>query len=142
MPAPPSAAPPRCSPRSPCWPTTSPAGPACPADNQELTQAIERAARAVSRFSAEMAGKLATAFRHEAEASSMAAAPPPDPLGALSPREREIVDLIARGDSNKQIARELGIAETTVKIHVQHLLRKLDLDSRVQAAVLVTQQRA
>ncbi|WP_239505582.1 LuxR C-terminal-related transcriptional regulator, partial [Serratia marcescens] len=33
-------------------------------------------------------------------------------------REREIVDLIARGDSNKQIARELGIAETTVKIHV------------------------
>lgn len=72
----------------------------------------------------------------------MAAAPPPDPLGTLSPREREIVDLIARGDSNKQIARELGIAETTVKIHVQHLLRKLDLDSRVQAAVLVTQQRA
>ncbi|CAM3901985.1 response regulator [Roseateles saccharophilus] len=112
------------------------------ADNQELTQAIERAARGVSSFSAEMAGKLATAFRHDAEAASTAAAPPPDPLSTLSPREREIVDLIARGDSNKQIARELGIAETTVKIHVQHLLRKLDLDSRVQAAVLVTQQRA
>lgn len=56
------------------------------ADNQELTQAIERAARGVSSFSAEMAGKLATAFRHEAEATSMAAAPPPDPLGTLSPR--------------------------------------------------------
>ena len=83
------------------------------ADNQELTQAIERAARGVSSFSAEMAGKLATAFRHEAEAASTAAAPPPDPLGTLSPREREIVDQIARGDSNKQIARELGIAETT-----------------------------
>ncbi|MFT7775207.1 response regulator [Roseateles sp.] len=109
------------------------------ADNHELTQAIERAARGVSSFSAEMAGKLATAFRHEAAA---AAPPPPDPLGALSPREREIAQLIARGDSNKQIARELGIAETTVKIHVQHLLRKLDLDSRVQAAVLVTQQRS
>jgi len=109
------------------------------ADNAELTQAIERAVRGVSSFSAEMAGKLATAFRHEAEA---VAAPPPDPLASLSPREREIVELIARGDSNKQIARELGIAETTVKIHVQHLLRKLDLDSRVQAAVLVTQQRA
>lgn len=112
------------------------------ADNHELTQAIERAARGVSSFSAEMAGKLATAFRHEAEVASAAAAPPPDPLGTLSPREREIVELIARGDSNKQIARELGIAETTVKIHVQHLLRKLDLDSRVQAAVLVTRQRS
>jgi two-component system nitrate/nitrite response regulator NarL len=108
------------------------------ADNQELTQAIERAVRGVSSFSAEMAGKLATAFRHEAEAI---APPPTDPLATLSPREREIAELIAHGDSNKQIARELGIAETTVKIHVQHLLRKLDLDSRVQAAVLVTQQR-
>lgn len=107
------------------------------ADNAELTQAIERAVRGVSSFSAEMAGKLATAFRHEAEA----AAPPPDPFAALSPREREILDLIARGDSNKEIARELGIAETTVKIHVQHLLRKLELESRVQAAVLVTQHK-
>lgn len=113
------------------------------ADNDELTQAIERAARGVSSFSAEMAGKLATAFRHEAEAASLAAMPaPPDPFATLSPREREILDLIARGDSNKLIARELGIAETTVKIHVQHLLRKLELDSRVQAAVLVTQHKA
>lgn len=108
-------------------------------DNLELTQAIERAARGVSSFSAEMAGKLATAFRHEAQ---VAAPPPPDPFAALSPREREILDLIARGDSNKLIARALGIAETTVKIHVQHLLRKLGLESRVQAAVLVTQHRA
>lgn len=54
---------------------------------------------------------------------------------ALSPREQEILALIARGDSNKLIARELDIAETTVKIHVQHILRKLNLSSRVQAAV-------
>jgi two-component system, NarL family, nitrate/nitrite response regulator NarL len=53
----------------------------------------------------------------------------------LSPREREILKLIARGDSNKLIARALDIAETTVKIHVQHILRKLGLSSRVQAAV-------
>jgi two-component system nitrate/nitrite response regulator NarL len=111
-------------------------------DNYELTQAIERAVRGVSSFSAEMAGKLATAFRHEAEAASQAAAVPQDPFASLSPREREILDLIARGDSNKLIARELGIAETTVKIHVQHLLRKLNLDSRVQAAVLITQHKA
>lgn len=109
------------------------------ADNAELTTAIERAVRGVSSFSAEMTGKLATAFRHEAEA---AAPPPPDPFASLSPREREILDLIARGDSNKEIARELGIAETTVKIHVQHLLRKLEVDSRVQAAVLVTQHKS
>lgn len=111
------------------------------ADNAELTQAIERAVRGVSSFSAEMAGKLATAFRHDAESASTASAPPPDPFASLSPREREILELIARGDSNKLIARELGIAETTVKIHVQHLLRKLGLESRVQAAVLITQQR-
>jgi two-component system nitrate/nitrite response regulator NarL len=53
----------------------------------------------------------------------------------LSAREREVLALIAQGDSNKLIARKLDIAETTVKIHVQHILRKLQLTSRVQAAV-------
>jgi two-component system nitrate/nitrite response regulator NarL len=56
-------------------------------------------------------------------------------LSQLSIREREILMLIANGDSNKGIARQLDIAETTVKIHVQHILRKLNLTSRVQAAV-------
>ena len=46
---------------------------------------------------------------------------------------------IARGASNKEIGRELGIAETTVKIHVQHVLRKLDVSSRVQAAVIASE---
>jgi two-component system nitrate/nitrite response regulator NarL len=53
----------------------------------------------------------------------------------LSPRERDILREIARGASNKEIARTLAIAETTVKIHVQHIFRKLNLTSRVQAAV-------
>jgi two-component system nitrate/nitrite response regulator NarL len=53
----------------------------------------------------------------------------------LSPREREILLGVARGESNKAIGRELGVAESTVKIHVQHILRKLKLTSRVQAAV-------
>jgi two-component system nitrate/nitrite response regulator NarL len=53
----------------------------------------------------------------------------------LSPREREILLRIARGESNKEVGRELGVAESTVKIHVQHILRKLKLTSRVQAAV-------
>jgi two-component system nitrate/nitrite response regulator NarL len=56
-------------------------------------------------------------------------------LPALSPREREILAFIAGGASNKEIARTLEVAESTVKIHVQHILRKLELTSRVQAAV-------
>ena len=47
---------------------------------------------------------------------------------------------VAAGDSNKLIARALEIAETTVKIHVQHILRKLNCSSRVQAAVLAINQ--
>ena len=62
----------------------------------------------------------------------------PNPLSRLSPRERDILREIARGASNKEIARKLDIAETTVKIHVQHILRKLNLTSRVQAAVMAS----
>jgi two-component system, NarL family, nitrate/nitrite response regulator NarL len=61
-----------------------------------------------------------------------------DPIHSLSSREREILGHIAKGASNKEIARALDIAETTVKIHVQHILRKLNLGSRVQAAVYAT----
>ena len=53
----------------------------------------------------------------------------------LSPRERLIAIAIARGASNKQIARDFDIAETTVKAHVQNILRKLNMASRVQIAV-------
>ena len=58
---------------------------------------------------------------------------------ALSPREQEILRGIALGQGNKEIARSLGIAETTVKIHVQHILRKLDVSSRVHAAVIAAE---
>lgn len=53
----------------------------------------------------------------------------------LTDREREILALIAHGHSNKLIARQLKISEGTVKVHVKHLLRKLNLNSRVEAAV-------
>jgi two-component system nitrate/nitrite response regulator NarL len=62
-------------------------------------------------------------------------APSAQPADVLSPREREIVQRLAKGGSNKEIARDLDLAESTVKIHVQHILRKLGLNSRVQAAV-------
>jgi two-component system nitrate/nitrite response regulator NarL len=57
------------------------------------------------------------------------------PASPLSRRERQTLTLVAEGWTNKQIARELGVAESTVKVHVQHILRKLKLESRVQAAV-------
>jgi two-component system nitrate/nitrite response regulator NarL len=56
-------------------------------------------------------------------------------LDKLSPREKDIFLLIAKSLSNKLIARDLDIAETTVKIHIQHIFKKLDLISRVQIAV-------
>ncbi|MBK1724076.1 two-component system response regulator NarL [Thiocystis violacea] len=53
----------------------------------------------------------------------------------LTPREREILDLLAQGWSNKLIARELDLAVGTIKVHVKHILKKLGLKSRVEAAV-------
>ena len=110
-----------------------------------------------SVISPEMMTKLVTAFRAQPAAepapapdipAGQAAADPASPPAStptlrasaelLSAREREVLALIALGDSNKLIARKLDIAETTVKIHVQHILRKLQLSSRVQAAVYAT----
>jgi two-component system, NarL family, nitrate/nitrite response regulator NarL len=106
-------------------------------EGEALARAIVRAMRGESVVADEMTGKLVAAFR-DAAAPAQAVAPA-SPLAQLSPREQEILRGIARGASNKTIARELGIAETTVKIHVQHVLRKLDVASRVQAAVIATE---
>lgn len=108
-------------------------------DGDMLAQAIRGTMRGESVVSPEMTGKLVQALRASARGDAPAGgAAPDDPLARLSPREREILGHIARGASNKAIARELDIAETTVKIHVQHILRKLGLSSRVQAAVYLT----
>jgi two-component system, NarL family, nitrate/nitrite response regulator NarL len=103
-------------------------------DQAVLATAIERTMRGESTVSPEMTGKLVSAFQ---AIDPMAPSPEvdADPIHSLSPREQEILAEIARGASNKEIARTLGIAETTVKIHVLHILRKLGLSSRVQAAV-------
>jgi two-component system nitrate/nitrite response regulator NarL len=68
--------------------------------------------------------------------------PPPDPLQPLSPRERDVLGLIARGYSNRQIARELAIGEQTVKTHVRSILTKLGLQDRVQAAIFALRHQA
>ena len=106
-------------------------------DSDVLADSIVRVGRGESVVSPEMTTKLVTAFRSRTPATAPASpvVPPAATEDTLSAREREILALIAHGDSNKHIARTLNIAETTVKIHVQHILRKLGLSSRVQAAV-------
>ena len=110
-------------------------------DSDVLAPVILRTMVGESIISPEMTTKLVQAFQaeHLAQAPALPTAElPPDPLSSLSPRETEILRHIAQGASNKEIARALDIAETTVKIHVQHILRKLGLSSRVQAAVYAT----
>ena len=103
-----------------------------------LAKSIHRAMRGEPVISSEMTGKLVSAFQ---TSTTAAPAPAPDPLAQLSAREQQVLEQIALGASNKEIARALSIAETTVKIHVQHILRKLDLTSRVQAAVFAAALR-
>ena len=62
-------------------------------------------------------------------------------ISQLTPRERDILKLIAQGLPNKMIARRLDITESTVKVHVKHMLKKMKLKSRVEAAVWVHQER-
>ncbi|MGD2074154.1 MAG: response regulator [Gammaproteobacteria bacterium] len=62
------------------------------------------------------------------------------PFDDLTPRESEILSLLAEGQSNKVIARNLGISDGTVKLHVKAILRKLGVHSRVEAAVIAVEQ--
>lgn len=114
-------------------------------DADALVAAILRVMRGESVVADEMTSKLVAAYRGAAAggvapatAAEAGANSDASPLAQLSPRELEILRAIARGESNKVIARQLGIAEPTVKIHVQHVLRKLNVASRVQAAVIAT----
>jgi two-component system nitrate/nitrite response regulator NarL len=105
-------------------------------DSDMLAAAILRTMAGDSVVSPELTSKLVSVFRSsQSEAPAEAAGNDADPINSLSQREREILAHVARGASNKEVARALGIAEATVKIHVQHILRKLNLSSRVQAAV-------
>lgn len=82
--------------------------------------------------SEQLSAVLATALRKPVR-------PAPDSLRTLSERESQILRLVATGQSNKLIARQLDITEGTVKVHVKNLLKKLHLRSRVEAAVFAVQ---
>lgn len=94
-----------------------------------LLESIRKAAEGDNVFSPEMTAKLVKSLISPQPAQGTQA------LSSLTPRELEILGYLAAGHSNKIIARHLDLAESTVKVHVQNLLRKLNLSSRVQAAV-------
>lgn len=83
----------------------------------------------------ELTGVLAKAVQGESEESESQ-----DAFADLTPREREILCHLAAGQSNKVIARNLGISDGTVKLHVKAILRKLNVHSRVEAAVIAVER--
>ena len=94
-----------------------------------LLDSIRRAVDGDSVLSPEMTAKLVARLRSP-ESNKQSTE-----IESLTPRERETLAWLAKGVSNKHIARGLDVAESTVKVHVQSILRKLNLSSRVQAAV-------
>ena len=98
-----------------------------------LVDAIGKAAEGDNVFSPEMTARLVQSLIQPNTTPAASA------LDALTTRELEILGHLAAGHSNKIIARNLNLAESTIKVHVQSILRKLELSSRVQAAVYAVQ---
>jgi DNA-binding CsgD family transcriptional regulator len=117
-----------------------------PAIQQQIDRQIEPARRALGRLAdaAMAAGRQLTLTEATAEAQATA------PVAAdrlrsvadpLSPREREVAVLVGRGHTNRQIAADLILSESTVATHVQHILAKLELRSRAQIAAWVAHNK-
>lgn len=100
----------------------------------DLVDSIRRACSGKMVLSDELTEVLALSYRDDKQASG------PD-LASLTRRELQILKYIAEGQSNKLIGRKLDIAESTVKVHVKHLLKKLGFRSRVEAAVWMVEQQ-
>lgn len=100
-----------------------------------LLDSIRKAVDGDNVFSPEMTSRLVQSLISPATPRTDVA------LSALTPRELEILGYLAAGHSNKVIARHLDLAESTIKVHVQNILRKLNLSSRVQAAVYAVQHK-
>jgi two-component system nitrate/nitrite response regulator NarL len=100
-----------------------------------LLEQIQRALQGRMVMSEAVTQVLASAIRKPQKS-------PTSSIESLTGREREIIELIAQGMSNKLIARALDISDGTVKVHVKHLLKKLGLRSRVEAAVWMVNHRS
>lgn len=101
---------------------------------EELLAKLREAAAGQFTLTARLTHLLARSLREDSRPRR------PEEAG-LTEQEMRILELIAGAKSNKVIARELGIAEGTVKVHVKHLLKKLNLRSRVEAAVWAVQRK-
>jgi two-component system nitrate/nitrite response regulator NarL len=101
---------------------------------EELVGSIRKACTGKMALSEQLAEVLALSFRDERNTRG------PD-LNTLTRRELQILKYIAEGLSNKLIARKLDIAESTVKVHVKHMLKKLGFRSRVEAAIWMVEQQ-
>lgn len=100
---------------------------------EELARAIRAAQRGEAVLHSEVAAKLMQEFS--------APRPADDPVEQLTDREMDVLRLIAKGKSNKEIADALIISEKTVKTHVSNILSKLHLADRTQAAIYALRQR-
>lgn len=98
-----------------------------------LLSSIRRVVDGDSVLSPEMTSKLLLKLRGHDQKNK------PTGVEQLTHRELEILAWLSRGISNKEIARELDLAESTIKVHVQNILRKLNLSGRVQAALFAVE---
>lgn len=99
----------------------------------EVVDAVQRAVKGETAVAPAMTAKLVNLLDAKHSADSL--------LDSLTQREREILAHLARGESNKAIARQLDISYDTVKLHVRHILAKLNLSSRVEAAVFAVEHK-
>ena len=102
----------------------------------DLVDAIQRVARGEMVVAPALMLKLANMLDSTQQNQSRESL-----MVSLTEREREILAHLARGESNKAIARELDISHDTVKLHVRHILSKLNLTSRVEAAIFAVEHR-
>ena len=100
----------------------------------EVVDAILRAQRGETVVAPAMTAKLVRLFDQKGQDTTSL-------IDSLTPREAEILTHLSRGESNKTIARTLDISHDTVKLHVRHILAKLNMSSRVEAAVFAVEHR-
>jgi DNA-binding NarL/FixJ family response regulator len=100
---------------------------------EEIAAAVRVVARGEALLAPAVTRAVVEEFARQLPAPAPAAAPPA--VAELTPREREVLDLLARGLSNPEICERLVISEATAKTHVARILQKLDLRDRVQAVI-------